>query len=105
MVIGFPFNDTASQIIWAVGSSYQGIILIVLKSGLNMTSISVGLYTSGGSPSSSSVAYPPEIVWIKIDWGKRWLSSLRPLINLFVGSIFPLAIPPKSGTKHSTSVI
>ena len=30
---------------------------------------------------------------------------VSPLKNLLVGSILPLAIPPKSGTKHSTSVI
>ena len=50
-----PLRFTASHITWAVGSSYQGTLLIVLKSGLKITSMSVGLYTSSGS-SLSSVA-------------------------------------------------
>ena len=41
LITAVPFKLTASQITWAVGSSYHGTFLIVLKSGLRIISISV----------------------------------------------------------------
>ena len=42
---------------------------------------------------------------INTDLGSAEIRAVYGGINFLVGKIFPLAIPPKSGTKHSTSVI